>query len=478
MENPVPRLPGGKMKSFPMVLRILCTVVCCSAVCGVALFLLLRNHNGTLFHSANTATEYLTAQEFSIPASAAVTELPPATIAATQKPTPAPTDNRIAVSQYATLQLGDDNADVKALQQKLMELGYMDDDNPDTVYNESTRNAVILFQRATNSPLTGIATAELQEALFGSNAQEYRIKLNDDGADVKSIQRRLTSLGYYTDRITGFYGPQTEQAVMLFQAKNGFAVSGQISRDDLDLLYSDEVMELAPPTPTPTPTPTPSPTPKPTKQATPTPKATPKPSGKATATPKTSAKATSTPKTTAKTTATPKPTKTPKPTATPKPTKTPKPTATPKPSSTPKPTPKQGEEGTYGHSISEFIRCARDQLGDPYILGDEGPGSFDCSGLVYYCLKKCGVSVSRLNAYSYSNKESWQKIEKYEDLKAGDLLFFKSDSSAKVNHAAIYIGGGGFIHASASKGMVVQSSFGSSTSYWHRNFVCGRRVFK
>ena len=124
------------------------------------------------------------------------------------------------------------------------------------------------------------------------------------------------------------------------------------------------------------------------------------------------------------------------------------------------------------------MRCAQDQYGDPYILGDEGPGSFDCSGLVYYCLTKCGVSVGRLSAYSYSNKDSWQKIEKYEDLRPGDLLFFKSDSSEKVNHTAIYLGGGQFIHASASKGKVIYSSFDSSpTSYWHRNFVCGRRVF-
>ena len=57
---------------------------------------------------------------------------------------------------------------------------------------------------------------------------------------------------------------------------------------------------------------------------------------------------------------------------------------------------------------------------------------------------------------------------------AGDLIFFKSDKSDKVNHAAIYIGGKKFIHASSSKGKVVQSSF---SDYWYRNFVCGRRVF-
>ncbi len=120
------------------------------------------------------------------------------------------------------------------------------------------------------------------------------------------------------------------------------------------------------------------------------------------------------------------------------------------------------------------MKCAQNQLGDPYVLGDEGPDSFDCSGLVYYCLNKCGVKVSRRNAYTYSNNDNWKKIESVDDLKKGDLLFFKSDSSDKVNHTAIYIGGSKFIHASSSKGQVVQSSF---SAYWYRNFVCGRRVF-
>ena len=108
------------------------------------------------------------------------------------------------------------------------------------------------------------------------------------------------------------------------------------------------------------------------------------------------------------------------------------------------------------------------------MLGDEGPDSFDCSGLVYYCLNKSGVKVSRRNAYTYSNNDSWTRIDSVDDLQKGDLLFFKSDSSSKVNHAAIYIGGKKFIHASSSKGQVVQSSF---SAYWYRNFVCGRRVF-
>ena len=121
-----------------------------------------------------------------------------------------------------------------------------------------------------------------------------------------------------------------------------------------------------------------------------------------------------------------------------------------------------------------MISCAENQLGDPYVLGDEGPDSFDCSGLVYYCLKKAGVSVSRRSAHSYSENNSWTLIESIDDLQRGDLLFFNSNTSERVNHTAIYIGGSRFIHASSSKGEVVKSSF---SSYWYEHFVCARRVF-
>ena len=60
-----------------------------------------------------------------------------------------------------------------------------------------------------------------------------------------------------------------------------------------------------------------------------------------------------------------------------------------------------------------------------------------------------------------------------DDLQAGDLVFFKSDSSDSVNHTGICISGSTMIHASSSKGQVARSSL--HQAYWERNFVCGRR---
>lgn len=123
--------------------------------------------------------------------------------------------------------------------------------------------------------------------------------------------------------------------------------------------------------------------------------------------------------------------------------------------------------------IDKMISIAKKQLGDTYILGKSGPDSFDCSGLVYYCLRQVNVYTRRLNAAGLSKTTSWTKISDIDNVKAGDLLFFKSDESSTVGHVGIYIGGGEMIDASSANGKVVRR--GAKTNYWRRNFVVARR---
>ena len=357
------------------------------------------------------------------------TAMPSPTMRVTLAPSPSPSHSPVMppsevvnFSEYTTLRLGDDNASVEALQRRLTDLGYLDSDMPGSEYNESIASAVVLFQRACNMEQTGIADSATQASLYGENAQTYRIKRSDTGTDVLRLQQRLTELGYYTDRINGYFGPKSEQAVMLFQAINDLTVSGELDFDSWAVLYSDDaqpVPVLA------TETPTVEPTARRTASA-------------------------HTPKATRK--STPKPTS--------QETDTPKPTATKKPNAGPR---------TY----TSVVAAAQDQLGKPYEWSAEGPASFDCSGLVYYCLKQSGHSVSRKSARSYSQNKSWQLISSMSDLKAGDLVFFKSDSKDSVNHTGICISSSAMIHASSSKGKVVKSNL--HQAYWERNFVCGRR---
>lgn len=123
--------------------------------------------------------------------------------------------------------------------------------------------------------------------------------------------------------------------------------------------------------------------------------------------------------------------------------------------------------------ISTMISAAKSQLGKPYILGAKGPDSFDCSGLVYYCLKKADVYCRRLDASGYARNDSWKKITNLENVKKGDLLFFRSETSNSVGHVGIYIGSGEMIDASSGNGSVVRRS--CKTAYWKRYFVCARR---
>ena len=123
--------------------------------------------------------------------------------------------------------------------------------------------------------------------------------------------------------------------------------------------------------------------------------------------------------------------------------------------------------------IDKMIGTAKKQLGDTYILGKTGPDSFDCSGLVVYCLRSANVYTRRLNAAGLSKTTSWAKVSDLDNAKRGDLLFFKSDDSSSIGHVGIYIGGGEMIDASSANGKVVKR--GAKTNYWRRNFVVGRR---
>ena len=52
------------------------------------------------------------------------------------------------------------------------------------------------------------------------------LKNGSRGADVKTVQTRLKSWGYYKGSVDGIYGKQTVSAVKLFQKRNGLVADG------------------------------------------------------------------------------------------------------------------------------------------------------------------------------------------------------------------------------------------------------------
>lgn len=76
-------------------------------------------------------------------------------------PTPAPT----AEPTYVSLKNGDRNDQVKALQQALIALGYLEGD-ADGIFGKNTETAVKAFQKENGLTDDGIAGAQTQSALF------------------------------------------------------------------------------------------------------------------------------------------------------------------------------------------------------------------------------------------------------------------------------------------------------------------------
>ena len=130
----------------------------------------------------------------------------------------------------------------------------------------------------------------------------------------------------------------------------------------------------------------------------------------------------------------------------------------------------------YAESINagRIADIALAQNGKPYVLGGNGPSVYDCSGLVYYALTNAGYNVQRLSAAAYSEYSAWTRITGTSALKKGDLLFFRSDTSANISHMGVYTGNGQFVHASSGQSRVMVSELGNS--YWARNYVFARRV--
>jgi cell wall-associated NlpC family hydrolase len=119
--------------------------------------------------------------------------------------------------------------------------------------------------------------------------------------------------------------------------------------------------------------------------------------------------------------------------------------------------------------VATFLEYARLQLGKPYVLGGKGPDVFDCSGLVYYCLRCTGVKISYMTSSAWA-VSSFPRVNSISALKAGDVVCFRG-------HVGIYRGDGTMIDASSSQGKVRISSPLKSVAYWRNNFICGRRVF-
>jgi len=377
--------------------------------------------------------------------------------------------NALAAERYQILKIGDKDDYVLALQNRLYELGYFSG-AATGYFGTKTQQAVIDYQTTHHLQVDGKAGPETLRSIMGSDfiiSYEKRfyhdsnadcLQKGDKGAAVSAVQEKLKELGYYRyPGITGYYGPVTENAVRLFQSENGLKTDGIAGEETIALLNSgdaryycigfgdkgDEVMNL--------------------QQrlfdlgymddnAT----------GYFDAETADALKEFQALNGLV-------------------------------------PDAKCGKDTNkklYSDSalrwdhvdriidqtssvsseatVDSFIHNAEEQLGKPYLYAAEGPNAFDCSGFVYYALRASGVSVKRTSSEGFSQTESWTKISDIGALIPGDLLFFRSGSSSRINHTGVYIGNHRFIHASSNMSCVTVSEL---TDDYERSFCFARRIF-
>lgn len=137
-----------------------------------------------------------------------------------------------------------------------------------------------------------------------------------------------------------------------------------------------------------------------------------------------------------------------------------------------KPYPTHAASHQEAKATKAVIQRAMSALGTPYRWGGTTPKKgFDCSGLVNYAFQ--GVHDLELPRTSRElSRFDGPKVAKSQ-LRPGDLLFFKIRSRS-VDHVAIYVGEGKFIHA-PRRGTKVRIDH-LDNSYWQKHFQLARRV--
>jgi cell wall-associated NlpC family hydrolase len=113
---------------------------------------------------------------------------------------------------------------------------------------------------------------------------------------------------------------------------------------------------------------------------------------------------------------------------------------------------------------------ARASLGVRYGFGRADDKRTDCAGLVRRAAAKAGISLPRSSAAQFT---AGRAIEA-EDLRPGDLVFFKNTYRRGISHVGIYVGEGEFVHAASRRGRVAVSRI--DEPYFAKRFAGARRV--
>jgi cell wall-associated NlpC family hydrolase len=132
--------------------------------------------------------------------------------------------------------------------------------------------------------------------------------------------------------------------------------------------------------------------------------------------------------------------------------------------------PSAGDRHAPSAIASNIVATALELRGTQYRNGGSEPSQgFDCSGLVQWVFAKHGTALPRETREQY---QSGRKIDD-DEVQPGDLVFFETVSKGP-SHVGIALGGGEFVHAPSSRGVVRVESYNSD--YWAGRWLGARRI--
>ena len=229
------------MKQIPIRVLIFSGVAVAVIIISVSLF---AHENG----SGNNTMQAITANQTSKD-SAPQTSFAPDAASASLNPPAEPASSPTSSDSSETGPLGSivfkegmPDPLVAFIQQRLMDLNYMDDAPPTELYGPLTEQAVMSFQRQAGLPTDGCVGSQTYSMLMSLDAPQYAVGLGAQGSDVEDMIYRLYELGYI-DSCPDTFTEAVKTAVEKFQEINELAVDGIVGGNTKEVLYSDDAKE-------------------------------------------------------------------------------------------------------------------------------------------------------------------------------------------------------------------------------------------
>lgn len=118
------------------------------------------------------------------------------------------------------------------------------------------------------------------------------------------------------------------------------------------------------------------------------------------------------------------------------------------------------------------VEWACELLGTPYLWGGSSAFGLDCSGLVQLCNKLAGLPLRR-DADIQRSDPRFAPVA-FEDLQAGDLVFFGKKDPLKITHVGMQLDAGHFIHSAGGAGVII-TEWDGDTRY-APTYIDARRI--